>query len=134
LEIGLEIEGEIGVVDRMADSELQRKFQKKQEGQKGIHGTLSLTSIMVFKTSAILLSVYRIYRVIVDVGKPFNPSVEFPEFSRKEIKDFEKKFKEFDTSKDGWIDEMELKYMMEKLGIALYLEPIPFMLSIDILH
>eukprot|EP00911_Craspedida_sp_UC1_P001920 UC1_evm1s1477 len=46
----------------------------------------------------------------------FNPYTEFPEFSRKEIKDFEKKFKEYDTSRDGFIDLMELKMMMEKLG------------------
>eukprot|EP00048_Salpingoeca_helianthica_P022341 m.17743 g.17743 ORF g.17743 m.17743 type:complete len:189 (-) comp7193_c0_seq1:233-799(-) len=48
--------------------------------------------------------------------KIFNPYTEFPEFSRKEIKEFEKKFKEFDVSKDGFIDLMELKMMMEKLG------------------
>eukprot|EP00056_Hartaetosiga_gracilis_P020842 m.21586 g.21586 ORF g.21586 m.21586 type:complete len:187 (-) comp8734_c0_seq1:42-602(-) len=46
----------------------------------------------------------------------FNPYVEFPNMSRKEIKEHEKNFKLYDTSKDGFIDLMELKYMMEKLG------------------
>ena len=57
---------------------------------------------------------------------------EFPEFSRKEIKElepvsnrhvptlfrYEKQFKTYDTSKDGYLDLMELKYMMEQLDAA----------------
>ena len=46
----------------------------------------------------------------------FNPYVEFPDMSRKEIKEYEKLFKQYDTSRDGFIDLMELKYMMEKLN------------------
>eukprot|EP00049_Salpingoeca_infusionum_P017909 m.354920 g.354920 ORF g.354920 m.354920 type:complete len:188 (+) comp17133_c0_seq1:80-643(+) len=46
----------------------------------------------------------------------FNPYVEFPELTRKEIKGYEATFKKYDTSRDGFIDLMELKYMMEKLG------------------
>ncbi|KAL1021272.1 hypothetical protein UPYG_G00011000 [Umbra pygmaea] len=48
--------------------------------------------------------------------KVFNPYTEFKEFSRKQIKDMEKMFKEYDVGKDGYIDLMELKLMMEKLG------------------
>ncbi|XP_041797192.1 EF-hand domain-containing protein D1 isoform X1 [Chelmon rostratus] len=46
----------------------------------------------------------------------FNPYTEFKEFSRKQIKDMETMFKRYDTGKDGFIDLMELKLMMEKLG------------------
>ncbi|XP_010848543.1 PREDICTED: EF-hand domain-containing protein D2 [Bison bison bison] len=46
----------------------------------------------------------------------FNPYTEFKEFSRKQIKDMEKMFKEYDAGRDGFIDLMELKLMMEKLG------------------
>uniref|UniRef100_A0AAX7UEH9 EF-hand domain-containing protein n=1 Tax=Astatotilapia calliptera TaxID=8154 RepID=A0AAX7UEH9_ASTCA len=58
----------------------------------------------------------------------FNPYTEFKEFSRKQIKDMEGMFKRcrffyrftqmpmYDTGKDGFIDLMELKLMMEKLG------------------
>ncbi|XP_035240108.1 EF-hand domain-containing protein D1 [Anguilla anguilla] len=48
--------------------------------------------------------------------KVFNPYTEFKEFSRKQIKDMEKMFKRYDSGKDGFIDLMELKMMMEKLG------------------
>ncbi|KAJ8256317.1 hypothetical protein COCON_G00184690 [Conger conger] len=48
--------------------------------------------------------------------KIFNPYTEFKEFSRKQIKDMEKMFKRYDSGKDGFIDLMELKMMMEKLG------------------
>ncbi|KAF7649333.1 hypothetical protein LDENG_00143380 [Lucifuga dentata] len=47
--------------------------------------------------------------------KVFNPFTEFKEFSRKQIKDMEKMFKTYDAGKDGYIDLMELKLMMEKL-------------------
>ncbi|KAJ3589685.1 hypothetical protein NHX12_010528 [Muraenolepis orangiensis] len=45
----------------------------------------------------------------------FNPNTEFREFSRKQIKDMDKMFKQFDAGKDNFIDLMELKLMMEKL-------------------
>ncbi|KAI4898499.1 hypothetical protein NFI96_020951 [Prochilodus magdalenae] len=55
--------------------------------------------------------------------KVFNPYTEFKEFSRKQIKDMEKMFKHplmsfdwYDSEKDNFIDLMELKLMMEKLG------------------
>lgn len=48
--------------------------------------------------------------------KVFNPYTEFKEFSRNQIKDMEKMFKTFDAGKDNFIDLMELKLMMEKLG------------------
>ncbi|XP_028265059.1 EF-hand domain-containing protein D2 [Parambassis ranga] len=48
--------------------------------------------------------------------KVFNPYTEFKEFSRKQIKDMEKMFKLYDAGKDNYIDLMELKMMMEKLG------------------
>ncbi|KAM4704061.1 EF-hand domain-containing protein D2 [Rhinophrynus dorsalis] len=46
----------------------------------------------------------------------FNPYTEFKEFSRKQIKDMEAMFRQFDAGHDGFIDLMELKLMMEKLG------------------
>ncbi|KAG9482373.1 hypothetical protein GDO78_011194 [Eleutherodactylus coqui] len=46
----------------------------------------------------------------------FNPYTEFKEFSRKQIKDMEGMFRRYDAGKDGFIDLMELKLMMEKLG------------------
>nr|XP_046169219.1 EF-hand domain-containing protein D1-like isoform X1 [Oncorhynchus gorbuscha] len=49
-------------------------------------------------------------------AKVFNPYTEFKEFSRKQIKEMENIFKRFDSGKDGFIDLMELKLMMEKLG------------------
>ncbi|XP_042315382.1 EF-hand domain-containing protein D1 isoform X2 [Sceloporus undulatus] len=46
----------------------------------------------------------------------FNPYTEFKEFSRRQIKDMEHMFRLYDSGKDGYIDLMELKLMMEKLG------------------
>lgn len=46
----------------------------------------------------------------------FNPYTEFKEFSRKQIKDFEKMFKTYDVNNDKYLDIMEMKLMMEKLG------------------
>lgn len=46
----------------------------------------------------------------------FNPYTEFKEFSRKQIQDFQKMFNKYDVGKDKFIDLMELKLMMEKLG------------------
>ncbi|XP_069025254.1 EF-hand domain-containing protein D2 isoform X2 [Embiotoca jacksoni] len=48
--------------------------------------------------------------------KVCNPYTEFKEFSRKQIKDMEGMFKMYDAGKDNYIDLMELKLMMEKLG------------------
>ncbi|GCB60712.1 hypothetical protein scyTo_0011183 [Scyliorhinus torazame] len=45
----------------------------------------------------------------------FNPHTEFKEFSRKQIRDMEGMFRRYDAGKDGFIDLMELKLMMEKL-------------------
>ncbi|KAJ8400704.1 hypothetical protein AAFF_G00394730 [Aldrovandia affinis] len=47
--------------------------------------------------------------------KVYNPYTEFKEFSRRQIKDMEQMFKHYDAGKDGFIDLMELKLMMEKL-------------------
>ncbi|XP_027731115.1 EF-hand domain-containing protein D1 isoform X1 [Vombatus ursinus] len=49
-------------------------------------------------------------------AKVFKPYTEFPEFSRRQIKDMESLFRRYDSGKDGYIDLMELKLMMEKLG------------------
>ncbi|XP_063001212.1 EF-hand domain-containing protein D2 [Elgaria multicarinata webbii] len=46
----------------------------------------------------------------------FSPYTEFREFSRRQIKDMERLFRQYDAGKDGYIDLMELKLMMEKLG------------------
>jgi len=51
-------------------------------------------------------------------AEPFNPYTAFPEFTRKQIKEYQAMFKKYDTSRDGFIDLMELKMMMEKLGHA----------------
>ncbi|XP_020787368.2 EF-hand domain-containing protein D2 [Boleophthalmus pectinirostris] len=73
-----------------ADSELGAKLQRRGELNEG--------------------------RGEVHMSKVFNPYTEFKEFSRKQIKDMEKMFKTFDAGKDDYIDMMELKLMMEKLG------------------
>ncbi|KAJ1089931.1 hypothetical protein NDU88_003071 [Pleurodeles waltl] len=49
-------------------------------------------------------------------SKVFNPYTEFKEFSRRQVKDMEDMFRLYDSGKDGFIDLMELKRMMEKLG------------------
>uniref|UniRef100_H0WDE2 EF-hand domain family member D1 n=1 Tax=Cavia porcellus TaxID=10141 RepID=H0WDE2_CAVPO len=46
----------------------------------------------------------------------FNPYTEFPELSRRRLKDLESMFHRYDAGRDGFIDLMELKLMMEKLG------------------
>mmetsp|Transcript_56853 Transcript_56853/g.78820 ORF Transcript_56853/g.78820 Transcript_56853/m.78820 type:complete len:188 (-) Transcript_56853:149-712(-) len=51
-------------------------------------------------------------------AEPFNPYTAFPEFTRKQIKEYQNMFKTYDTGKDGFICLMELKLMMEKLGHA----------------
>ncbi|XP_027253268.1 EF-hand domain-containing protein D1 isoform X2 [Cricetulus griseus] len=49
-------------------------------------------------------------------SKVFNPYTEFPEFSRRLLKNLESMFKMYDAGRDGFIDLMEMKLMMEKLG------------------
>ncbi|XP_062854468.1 EF-hand domain-containing protein D2 [Trichomycterus rosablanca] len=75
-----------------ADSELGAKLQRRGELNEGVgeHHQPSM--------------------------KVFNPYTEFKEFSRKQIKDMEKMFNLYDSEKDNFIDMMELKLMMEKLG------------------
>jgi len=56
-----------------------------------------------------------------DVDKKYvkvlkNVYTEFQEFSRKELKDYEGKFKRFNVSGTGKLSLEELKMMMEKLG------------------
>ncbi|XP_050545526.1 EF-hand domain-containing protein D2 homolog [Daktulosphaira vitifoliae] len=46
-----------------------------------------------------------------------NVYLEFKEFSRKQINEYETTFKKFDIGKDGYLDLEELKRMMEKLGV-----------------
>lgn len=75
-----------------ADSELGAKLQRREELNEG-QGEHVQPSMKVF-----------------------NPYTEFKEFSRHQIKDMEKMFKTYDTEKDNFIDLMELKRMMEKLG------------------
>jgi Ca2+-binding EF-hand superfamily protein len=41
---------------------------------------------------------------------------EFKEFSIQEIKEYRKTFQKYDTDNSNFIDFMELKLMMEKLG------------------
>ncbi|XP_074831756.1 EF-hand domain-containing protein D2 [Carettochelys insculpta] len=48
--------------------------------------------------------------------KVFSPCAEFREFSRRQIRDMERLFRQYDAGRDGFIDLMELKLMMEKLG------------------
>lgn len=59
----------------------------------------------------------------LDVGQPVehkmvkvNIYTEFKEFSRKQIKEYESKFKQFNVSGNGRLSLDELKFMMEKLG------------------
>ncbi|KAL7884915.1 hypothetical protein AOLI_G00076850 [Acnodon oligacanthus] len=75
-----------------ADSELEAKLMRRGELNEGV-GEHQQPSMKVF-----------------------NPYTEFKEFSRKQIKDMEKMFKQYDSEKDNFIDLMELKLMMEKLG------------------
>jgi len=52
-----------------------------------------------------------------DLKKHFQAArSEFKEMSLTELKEFEVIFLKYDTSRDGFIDLQELKYMMEKLG------------------
>ncbi|XP_043643319.1 EF-hand domain-containing protein D2 homolog [Drosophila teissieri] len=55
------------------------------------------------------IEVRRTYKVV-------NVYTDFPEFSRNQIKDYQKTFNTYDTARDGFLDLQELKFMMEKLG------------------
>ncbi|XP_068935390.1 EF-hand domain-containing protein D2 [Petaurus breviceps papuanus] len=74
-----------------ADCELSAKLQRRADLNQGIGEPMSPSR------------------------RVFNPYTEFKEFSRKQIKDMEKMFKQYDAGRDGFIDLMELKLMMEKL-------------------
>ncbi|XP_053565893.1 EF-hand domain-containing protein D1 [Bombina bombina] len=84
-------EGEEKAVTANADSELSAKLNRRQDINAG-------------------------NAVPSNRGQVFNPYTEFKEFSRKQIKDMERMFKQYDAGHDGYIDLMELKLMMEKLG------------------
>ncbi|XP_005100525.1 EF-hand domain-containing protein D2 [Aplysia californica] len=78
----------------MATDELAAKLNRRQIINEEEEGSVSLPSTNVF-----------------------NPYTEFKEFSRKQIQDFQKTFNKYDVGKDKFIDLMELKLMMEKLGV-----------------
>ncbi|XP_071944132.1 EF-hand domain-containing protein D2-like [Antedon mediterranea] len=46
-----------------------------------------------------------------------NPYSEFTEFSRNQIKEYNTIFKKYDVDNNEYIDQMELKLMMENLGV-----------------
>jgi len=55
-------------------------------------------------------------------GSPLNKQfqaarTEFKEFSIYELKKFEEMFRKYNTSQDGYLDLLQLKYMMEQLGV-----------------
>ncbi|XP_071439460.1 EF-hand domain-containing protein D2 homolog [Hetaerina americana] len=59
----------------------------------------------------------------LDEGKEVKPQfrvvnvyTEFAEFSRRQIKEYEKTFNRYDVGRDGFLDLEEVKKMMEKLG------------------
>lgn len=75
-----------------ADSELGAKLMRREELNEGLGGHCQPSM------------------------RVFNPYTEFKEFSRNQIKEMERLFKTYDAGKDNYIDLMELKLMMEKLG------------------
>ncbi|XP_002161055.1 EF-hand domain-containing protein D2 homolog isoform X1 [Hydra vulgaris] len=50
------------------------------------------------------------------INAPKNIYTEFPEFTRKQIKEYEKIFKKYDADNSNYIDQHELQIMMEKLN------------------
>lgn len=48
-------------------------------------------------------------------SQPKNVYTDFPEFTRKQIKDYETMFRKYDTDNSQFIDQAELQVMMEKL-------------------
>ncbi|XP_027255754.1 EF-hand domain-containing protein D2 isoform X1 [Cricetulus griseus] len=117
-------------------SKLSRRLQMEGEGGEatehpGLNGAAAAAAGVPDETAQALgsaddeLSAKLLRRADLNqgIGEPqspsrrvFNPYTEFKEFSRKQIKDMEKMFKQYDAGKDGFIDLMELKLMMEKLG------------------
>ncbi|XP_069466993.1 EF-hand domain-containing protein D2 [Ambystoma mexicanum] len=87
----LEHESENGESAPSAGPELSAKLQRRNDLNQGV-GEQQQPSLRVF-----------------------NPYTEYKEFSRKQIKSMESMFKQYDAGKDGFIDLMELKLMMEKL-------------------
>lgn len=83
--------GEEKPVTASADSELSAKLNRRNDINQGT-------------------------AVPANRGPVLNPYTEFKEFSRKQIKEMEAMFRQYDTGRDNFIDLMELKLMMEKLG------------------
>ncbi|XP_006003049.1 EF-hand domain-containing protein D2 [Latimeria chalumnae] len=121
----------------MASDELARKLQRRllleetdvpsEEGEDGQNQSPAVVNGEWEKPAAanadLELSAILTRRRSINEGgmepkqtKVFNPYTEFKEFTRKQIKDMEKMFKQYDSGRDGYIDLMELKRMMEKLG------------------
>lgn len=46
----------------------------------------------------------------------FNPYTAFPNLSRKQVKEYEKTFKDYDTGSKGFLDIEDVKKMMEFVG------------------
>lgn len=51
------------------------------------------------------------------INAPANIYTEFDEFSRKQVKEYEKMFIRYDVDKSNFIDQHELQLMMEKLEV-----------------
>ena len=46
----------------------------------------------------------------------FNPYTAFPNLSRKQVKEYEKTFKDYDSGSKGYLDIEDVKKMMEYVG------------------
>jgi len=79
-----------------ADSELSAKLNRRRERDDALEQGKEVSNS--YRTVG--LSVY----------------TEFSEFSRKQIKDYEKAFKKYDVGGDGYLDLEELKITMERLS------------------
>ncbi|XP_006893597.1 PREDICTED: EF-hand domain-containing protein D1 [Elephantulus edwardii] len=97
----------------MASEELARKLQRQLRRSARVRAAIAAAELRSQLNRPLDIQEGaarpRRYRV-------FNPYTEFPEFSRRLIKDLESMFKRYDAGQDGYIDLMELKLMMEKLG------------------
>ncbi|KAL4647126.1 EF-hand domain-containing protein D1-like [Arapaima gigas] len=111
----------------MASEELKRKLQRRLDAERrasvGAQEKPSGVESRVNGGATTELTEKLSRRLEINEGaaeptqvKVFNPYTEFKEFSRRQIKDMERMFKRYDSGKDGFIDLMELKLMMEKLG------------------
>ncbi|XP_077008180.1 EF-hand domain-containing protein D1 [Tamandua tetradactyla] len=111
----------------MASEELARELQfpLQQEAEEGGPGApppeLSTRAPAAGADTELSAQLNRRLDISEGVAQPrrcrvFNPYTEFPELSRRLIKDLERQFKLYDAGRDGFIDLMELKLMMEKLG------------------